>query len=726
MSPNIVVVVMRTCLCKSRTITAHLRTRNLFSMVSSPTMVLLFLAGFSAHQRKRASGQNHLLPRPPWFTDLVNNHGGGHLLPRRGTAGRDASSMLHCPLLVNIEPGSEYTGPLTLWSRQDEFMWRFLECPYDGFTVEITGGVVLDRPLAVHSGVRSRSMVWRPFGHVLPHSITGRSLGIGTTQLEHRDDVCAALRVQAGALHQFCEEPSCMLVLRPVLHLIGRAVWRSLMFRASWFNRKANAALRTLSAALGMPGATWVQQLHRTGRLKQFRSTCADSDAGRFTADSARELADFLRSWAPSLLRASPEDARGQLQFQLETHVCRLQSMYNLAEGSSSTASRHKLDPRVIVKALSAAMHTRDRGKLRQVVMRGMECMFPDWSHGQIEALGRLPSASSLARGQILADAALCCFWRSRFAERKSPLGPMYIWADSSPQAGEDWLLSIALFIQREDLEACFEAARSLAQSVEEFRAAFRDDHKERMSGIAIRRHDDRLTLEALIHKHRQIPIALGSGHTGVEHKTRALCRKLFAEGQTFNNTQRLLESIRGLCTDLGVEASIPDVSGIALSDILPPWMRDELLPDGQRGSGLEDDRAQFLLPNVVLSPGILHICDNMMLDTDVALSGWSGWLPGFKAVAHLLHHAHLRQRFIGCCLHGTRHAWAEPLFNISLPSPAKWRWGIVVDTLAKLMPLRGALQAAWDPTRFRGGGGCGLGQVLGRNRSLPLAHAGH
>ena len=50
--------------------------------------------------------------------------------------------------------------------------------------------------------------------------------------------------------------------------------------------------------------------------------------------------------------------------------------------------------------------------------------------------------------------------------------GPIYIFADSSPQVGVDWFMSILQLIQDDDLQQCTEAADYLVASVQQFKEA--------------------------------------------------------------------------------------------------------------------------------------------------------------------------------------------------------------------------------------------------------------
>eukprot|EP00969_Alexandrium_andersonii_P331817 14664468-Alexandrium_andersonii.AAC.1 len=62
------------------------------------------------------------------------------------------------------------------------------------------------------------------------------------------------------------------------------------------------------------------------------------------------------------------------------------------------------------------------------------------------------------------------------------------------------------------------------------------------------------------------------------------------------------------------------------------------------------DPPTPYVMPRGLVSPGLVHVLNNMVAEADKALDGWGGWLTGLKALSHLLHRDHLRQRFVATC----------------------------------------------------------------------------
>ena len=154
------------------------------------------------------------------------------------------------------------------------------------------------------------------------------------------------------------------------------------------------------------------------------------------------------------------------------------------------------------------------------------------------------------------------------------------------------------------------------------------------------------------------------------------------------------------------LQAGLADLP-LDLEDILPSWMDDELQMDVacDSHSWCSGERPK-MLPNALIVAGTAHIVHNLCDTLDSALDQWSVWLNGFKTIANLLHRQHLRQRLVGLCIRGTQNAWAEKFFLVSVPKPATWRWGAIIEGLRRILSLKDVLKTVWNPSRFNKGEG--------------------
>eukprot|EP00971_Amphidinium_carterae_P350132 6491399-Amphidinium_carterae.1 len=58
------------------------------------------------------------LPELNWFSKLVKEHDVEHLLRQRSDRDK-TSNRIVASLILHVEPGSAYDGPLTVWDKKD-------------------------------------------------------------------------------------------------------------------------------------------------------------------------------------------------------------------------------------------------------------------------------------------------------------------------------------------------------------------------------------------------------------------------------------------------------------------------------------------------------------------------------------------------------------------------------------------------------------------------------
>ena len=276
----------------------------------------------------------------------------------------------------------------------------------------------------------------------------------------------------------------------------------------------------------------------------------------------------------------------------------------------------------------------------------------------------------------------------------------MYLLADSAAQAGHDYMLSTCIMIPEAQLEACFSSAQYMRASWPSVVAASNSQDVAALREIAAGRHECGEILKAGIITHRLLPMGLGQGSSGLEHKSRALARSLFAETQSLAALRASLLQVVSMTTDLGTESGIAGMAGPSLKEILPPWFSDGDLqldvdeaPAARNPQAHNFDQDEHLsdcfLPRAMAVPGLNHIVDNMCADCNRVMEGWDQWLAGFKPVVSLMHHNYLREKFIAVCIRNTRNSWMESRFQKGLPKYAEWRWGSIVAVLKKFCPCR-------------------------------------
>lgn len=313
--------------------------------------------------------------------------------------------------------------------------------------------------------------------------------------------------------------------------------------------------------------------------------------------------------------------------------------------------------------------------------------------------------AGELSRFQILVDAALCCVNAEDMAA--DPAGVTYLWVDSSPLRRTDWLLSTVMRVSSHDLQALVQAARTLRATCSLFHAAEQhdvdDDQLDELVEATRQRDEAGRVLHSCIKLHKQLPMALASGASSSYHKLKCVLQKFWHETMDPGVLRKVLQSLRGACTDMGAEMTMPDLVGPSMEDLLPKWIADQLaLETGTDGTA---DHASWTssmcMPNCLVIPGLCHIVHNLCLQAGTSLSWWKEFQSGFMPLAYMLHHRHLRERFVATCIEGTPHQDSAELFKLQCPTHQSWRWGSLQRSLKYILRRREALRSAWDPRKF-------------------------
>ena len=94
-----------------------------------------------------------------------------------------------------------------------------------------------------------------------------------------------------------------------------------------------------------------------------------------------------------------------------------------------------------MIDAFRLSFLMRNRSKLRQAVSLMCNLLPPEQRESVAAQLTeRVPSGGPISHAQLNIDTAFALVRGRNFADSS---GPLYLWCDSSPQMGADWLLSI-------------------------------------------------------------------------------------------------------------------------------------------------------------------------------------------------------------------------------------------------------------------------------------------
>ena len=262
-------------------------------------------------------------------------------------------------------------------------------------------------------------------------------------------------------------------------------------------------------------------------------------------------------------------------------------------------------------------------------------------------------------------------------------------------------------------MDQCWHRADKLYRSSEELRHAVHLEDVDGVLEILATRRDCVSFLKQNVQRHHQMPMALGSGHTDVEQKAKAMVLKFHREARDIPALQRISGRVCSFTVDMGTESGIADLGGGTVKSYLPAFMNpapadEQLQPDVD---GLEmfmdvkdqDISENHLFPRALVCPGLDHVSNNMQADLDKHLPNWTEWLPGFTGLSMLLSKRHLLKRLVATCIENTPYSSFKQMFESTLPSTAKWRWGTICKTLPRLLQLYRPLRIVWSASKFQG-----------------------
>ena len=188
-------------------------------------------------------------------------------------------------------------------------MWHYDECPADAFSLRLENVIVLEPVAQVSSGKRLRSQAWISEAVRLELQVSSR--------LPHRQ-----LGITESDWIGFLEAPTCLLLPIPLLELVARRAWKTLMLRASWVCGRNSKHCGNVVKALQFPPEGWLQQMR--ARARSNVSVAVARPRFDFAAQHATALADDLRSCAPAILEGVGEELQDATTLRLEQAVLRL------------------------------------------------------------------------------------------------------------------------------------------------------------------------------------------------------------------------------------------------------------------------------------------------------------------------------------------------------------------------------------------------------------------
>ena len=202
------------------------------------------------------------------------------------------------------------------------------------------------------------------------------------------------------------------------------------------------------------------------------------------TAEELTDLADVFRKHAQAILRDEP-DAEHSLadtikKLDLWAHTItpdETREQYSTVTDWGTRVRKWRTSSKQLLQAIQVSISLRGGVKsLRKTVERCLRLIMPSFiaeplisSMREADALDKTKRGLSLTaiwNGQVALDAAISNYRRSIY----SPTVLRWLWQDSSPIAGADWLMSKTRELEQSQLVATAQASIELARLTKSFK----------------------------------------------------------------------------------------------------------------------------------------------------------------------------------------------------------------------------------------------------------------
>ena len=216
------------------------------------------LHGVGVRRRRLDGSAASSLPRVSWFESLLQQHGLQHTLSLRDTPKGPDNVSFTCSLLVLLQPGCQFHGPLTDWGREGRFLWDYHCQSRQMFTLQVSKYVRLEPGVAVPATVRHKRSVWVP-------PVKGAVAWDEQNAVQDVVpwwDVVQSWGQSDDALQSFLQQPLVVSVPAPLAALMAVGAWSTTMHAAKIFGRHAAPQVHGLRRCLQFPDYAWVKAWH--------------------------------------------------------------------------------------------------------------------------------------------------------------------------------------------------------------------------------------------------------------------------------------------------------------------------------------------------------------------------------------------------------------------------------------------------------------------------------
>ena len=694
-------------------------------------MAAVFFLCAVQNQQNRITGEDGKrlrceFPKRPWFLKLVQQH---HLEQWLQTRAREYFVTTKYVLvgLMKCVSGIAADDVLSSYdadARAELDVWRqYWTSMGNLYTVLVEECFIFHQPQDVHTYVDSQYEEPRPLvGRRYPLSPFVPPRCPLPEILQLTGDLCKAgqrLAANVSVGHALGVWGLTMTgmtpaipVAEPVASLICKGSWRSIGLLGHW----------------ALPSELFDDASFPPDDLREIRFVQTEHWSAAISQEKLSSLIARVQSWAPALLQNDSLDADEASTIRLEISDT-LQWLNQLRQGTQGQARPRQYPAHVMIATVFLAFLLGSRKHVGEAVPLALQVALPGLDLQELVRELQMPRTATISRASTYLDFAYLMICREDWKQQPPVL---YVWADSSPQSGREWFMSMSACCSRESLTVTFDAVNKLSRSrpdVADHWEAEELDFEEflRLNGV----------LKQNLFHHKHIPVAMGSGKTRLEDKASCLLHATAFECEGRPGLEQQLQRMVSWTTDLGTEVQLPQLQTSSMQTLLPTWLHAQVLAASdveEIQSDAEGARPRIelplpaqdaeeigsLMPSCLIVPGCLHIFHNLSSDLHEKLRWWSAFWDQLQDVAALLAERFLRERFVHQCLRGSASAQYEEDFKATgISKLYEKRWQNVISCLDHLLPLFEPLRQAWDYNQFIGDSGIDPKVALGVDKAL-------
>ena len=603
------------------------------------------------------------------------------------------------------------------WAKHEQWLYHLR--PLDAFFVAVEKYWTLDAPVMADQRVRVASRAAGVDAEFLRQGARIRLpanslfqnvqplLDVEVSDGDGFHIIARSIFEAAGYDASAIEAVKTMCVVQPFARLLPHGRLPFLIVLARWEH-----ALQLWPA---WPDRQWASAM--TGLHFQMPAETA------WTEDRIWLLMTDLRRWAERIVPDQFDDDGGPSMDQqlLESHV---QCLYGLHSSLMIRSPKEEWGHRtrrsyggeVLLGSILASRLFKNCNNLNDDLVKKVLFMLP--SHLRSLALeasrnGVLQVPSWDSRLILLLDVACMLRRRKQFQLQPSGSTTKYLFADSSPQCGQDWLISKVRSIASADATKLLGVVATLVSDSELLEGeapkpiADTDSDDEIIDEPCLaQRSIDRAALFRTLKESVSIrtfaPVALGLGRTKLSDKITTLAYAIMLDVGV-QNMQVFLDSVLSITTDMGTELGLADYECSSVQSVLPSFVVDSEMKldvmDPEAEQLAQDVSLSHLFRSCITITGMLHIFSNASKDLYKSLSCWESLYRSLKAIEKLVtNHGRLR-KYVHTCVANTDYDYDDKIFQTVAPHLYDKRWGEVFKFGCWLIEKRRlqVLQATWD-----------------------------